>query len=158
MQSKAQATEKREATVVQQDKGFSKGHNTSFQLSTSISISHFEMVHQDVQWTLGEQYLSAENTSRSQLSHSSEIPILLAKAFVRMHAHKSLAAQIMCKIFQKLNDECRKAPREVNPEKNKKFELNSPRSKLKPDEGFNLIYSGCDCRYRALCEDYVLAV
>lgn len=72
---------------------------------------------------------------------------------------KAFIAQIMCKIFHKLNDECRKAPREVNPEKKqKKFELNSSRSKLKPDEGFNLIYSGCDCRYRALCEDYVLAV
>lgn len=106
---------------------------------------------------MGEEYLSAENTSRSQHSHSSEIPILLAKAFLRMHAHKSLAAQITCKIFQKLNDEGRKSPRKVKPAK-KRFELNSSRSKLKPDEGFNLIYSGCDCRYRALCEDYLLAV
>lgn len=33
--SKAQATEKKEATVVQQDKGYSKGHNTS------IAHEHF---------------------------------------------------------------------------------------------------------------------
>lgn len=83
--------------------------------------------------------------------------ILLAKAFLRMHVHESLSAQIVCKIFQKLNDESRKSPREVKPAK-KRFELNSSRSKLKPDEGFNLVYSGCDCRCRTVCADYLMAV
>lgn len=57
--------------------------------------------------------------------------------------HKNLSAQIMCKILQKLNEECRKAPREVKPAK-KRSELNSSGFKLKPDEEFNVVYSGCD--------------
>lgn len=110
----------KEATATEDSRtksGYSKGHNTSFQLSMSISISHCETVHEDVQWRLEEEYFSPENTSRSQHSHSSEIPTVLAKAFLRMYAHKNLAAQIMCKIFQKLNNECKKAPREVKPAK-----------------------------------------
>lgn len=93
-----------------------KALNTYFQKGTGILNSEKVALGHTVE--AGERsYLSPEATSTSQHPCSSKMAILLSKAVLRTHAHKSLAAQIMQKRLQKFTDECRKALEEVKPVK-----------------------------------------